>query len=394
MKKHSERKHAKLSASGADRWLNCTASVRLEEAFPRASSIYADEGTLAHEFGDYFLRWQNGEITQGRYMEAVAKLRKHELYNKEMDGEVGKYTTYVLEQFSELRRNDVFASLWVEARLDFSEYVPDGFGTGDAVLAADGILEIVDLKYGRGVEVSPTHNPQLMLYALGAYLENSLSYDIQTVKITVAQVRLNNISSFEFSASYLLEWAENEVRPKAKLAYNGEGETVAGDHCRWCSAKATCRAFAELANEAAKFDFADPATLTDEELITLFENAPKLSEWLKAVNAYMHDEALNGKKWAGYKMVEGSSKRRWGNEEEVIDELADLGFEPKDYLNTKLKGLKEIGDLMSRDAFDDRLKKHVVKPSGAPCLVSEDDKRPEIGVESAIRDFTEEDDLL
>lgn len=387
--KHKDRQHAKLSASGADKWLNCPVSVKLEEAYPSASSTYADEGTLAHEFGDIFLRWKNDEVTEGRYLERVAELRKNPLYYKGMESEVAKYTDYVLTQFMDAQILSDEAELWVERRLDFSKYVKEGFGTGDSTVLGGRLIEVVDLKFGQGVEVSAVENPQLKLYGLGALLEIGLM-NVDTVRLTIVQPRLNNISTFEISADALIEWAENEVRPKALLAYEGKGEAVAGKHCRWCNAKATCRAFAGLALEAAKHEFADPLTLDDAELLEAYEKGGYLAQWLKAVDDHLHETAKNGKKWAGYKLVEGKTKRKWGDAEAVIDALADFGLEPKDYLKPQeLKGITEVGDLVSVDYWQEQIAKHVIKPVGPPCLVKESDKRPALGVEQAKADFAE-----
>lgn len=388
-KGHSSRSHARLSASGSKRWLACTPSVKLEEKFKdRGISVFAQEGTLAHEFADYALRFFNDEITEGRYKEATDKLKKHDLFKREMPTEVDKYVTYVMEQMAEARKTVPDAKLMVEERLDFSHIVKNGFGTGDATIVSDNEMEVIDLKYGKGVRVDAENNSQLMLYGLGALRANELIYDITTVKLTIVQPRLNSISSWSISTEDLEKWAEDIVKPKAALAYEGKGEQVAGDHCRWCKAKAKCRAFADLNNQLAKLDFKLPELLTDEELITVYEGLPRLTDWANSIAAYLLDEAKQGNPIKGYKLVEGRSSRKWTDTDKVADVLLAEQFKEEEIYNTKLKGIGDISNLMSKDDFDDKLGAFVVKPSGKPTLVPETDKRPALGsAEQAKADF-------
>lgn len=391
-KGHSSRSHARLSASGSKRWLACTPSVRLEENFKdKGSSVFAREGTLAHEFSDYALRLLNDEITKGRYEEATAKLKKHELFTREMPAQVDKYVTYVTEQLAEARHKTPDAKLMVEERLDFSHIVKNGFGTGDATIVTDIEMEIIDLKYGKGVRVDAENNSQLMLYGLGALRANELIYDIETVKLTIVQPRLNFISSWIISTEDLERWAEEEVKPKAALAYEGKGEQVAGDHCRWCKAKAKCRAFADLNNQLAKLDFKLPELLTTEEIVMVYESLPRLTDYANSVAAYLKDQALQGNPVEGYKLVEGRSSRKWTDTELAADVLLAEGFKEEEIYNTKLKGIGDISGLMSKDDFDDKLGTFVIRPSGKPTLVPETDKRPAMGsAEQAKADFSEQ----
>ena len=234
--------HARLSASGAHRWMACTPSVKLEEQFPDKGSAYAAEGTLAHTMAETIIRYNNNEITKRAFSTRMNKIRKEELYGKDMEEYISDYAQNVWEIFNEAKASCPDAQLLPEQRLDFSEYVPDGFGTGDIVIIADDMVQVIDLKYGKGVGISAKENPQLRLYGLGAYLEHSMLYDIRRVKMTIIQPRLENISTEELSGEELLEWAEKEVRPKAELAMKGEGEYQTGEHCRFCKAKAVCRA--------------------------------------------------------------------------------------------------------------------------------------------------------
>jgi hypothetical protein len=369
--------HAKLSASGSAKWLNCTASARLESHFPNTSSTYADEGTLAHKFAEFELRFWRDEITEGRYNEALERLRKHELYTNEMPGEVAKYVDYVKERYAIALQKDEHAQIFFESVLDFSEFVPEGFGTVDVLIVGDGIMEVIDLKYGKGVAVEVAGNSQLMLYALGACEKYGIAYDFDRIDLAIIQPRLNSFSEWSTSFFYLYDWAEHNVKPAAYKAINGEGEPVAGEHCKWCKAKATCRAFANHAQEIVALDFAEPDTLTDEEVVKAFETIPLIQEWLKAVFEYMHREAHNGKKWPGYKLVHNAGKRYWKDEAGALETLKIYGFQSEQIANTKIKGIGDIANLVTVDFFEKKLLHRIGKGEGSPALVPDSDKRPE-----------------
>lgn len=382
MIKHIDRKHALLSASGASRWMNCTPSARLEETLPdKGTSVFAAEGTLAHEFGDLQLRFFNKEITKQKLNTELKKLRGHELYALEMEGEVEKYTSYVIEEFHSSKEG---AELMVERRLDFSHIVEDGFGTGDTTIAADDTLDVIDLKYGMGIKVYADHNEQLMLYGIGALRMVDLLYDIKTVRLHIVQPRLDHISVWEISAEELRAWGEEEVKVKANIAFKGEGEQIPGDWCKWCKVKPKCAALAKQSMSLAKFDFKDPSMLTDEEILEVKEKQELLVEWSKSVTEYMHKEAVGGKKWAGFKLVEGRSNRKWRSEEETAKFLKENGFEEKDFMQTKLKGITAVSKLAGKLELGDLME----KPQGAPTLVAETDPRSEMGgVAGAREDF-------
>lgn len=250
--------HALLGPSGAKRWMSCPPSARLEEQFPDSSSEYADEGTLAHSLAETILRYNNGEISKKAFSTRFNKIKADPQYNKEMQDYIEDYTQRVWEIASEMKASCPDALILFEQKLDFSEYVPDGFGRGDVVIVADDLVNVIDLKYGKGVGVSAEENPQLRLYGLGAYLEHSMLYDIRRIRMTIIQPRLENISTEELTAEELLTWVETEVRPKAALAYAGEGDFKVGDHCQFCKARKTCRARADHNLELTKFEFADP----------------------------------------------------------------------------------------------------------------------------------------
>jgi len=394
--KHSDRKHALLSASGASRWLNCPPSARLEEGYPDSTSEFAEEGTLAHEFGDAALQLANGTMTSKQYSDLTKKLRKHKLYSAEMPGEVEKYTDYVLEQFSAAKKNTPGAVLLVEEKVDFSEYVENGFGTNDASIIADDTLEIVDLKYGKGVPVYAKENPQGMLYAIGALHKYDLSYDIKNVKITIHQPRLNHVDSWTITADALHKWAEVKVKPAAELAYAGKGVQKAGAHCKWCKVKAECATLASYNLRIAKREFKneddtfkDPHLLTDAQLIDVYGKLDLLTEWAAAIKTHMLKTALDGKQWPGYKVVEGRSNHHWLNEDKVIERLKDEAFSDAQIFNKKLKGITDIEKTLGKATFEEIMAGLVGKPPGKPTFVKESDKRPAIGsTAEAIKDFS------
>lgn len=388
--KHSDRKHAILSASGASRWMNCTPSARIEERIKESRSIHADEGTLAHEFANIELEKHFERITQKEYNREIKKLRKHTLYYDGMEDEVAKYTEYVIEAFNVANQSSSGgATIQIEEKLDFSHIVEQGFGTGDSVIIADGVMEISDLKFGKGVKVFAEKNSQLMLYGLGALRIFDLAYDIQTVRLTIFQPRLDNVDSWDISVEDLHKWAEEEVKPKSELAYEGEGELKVGDWCKFCKAKAMCRAMAEHNLELAKHEFRDPHRLSEEEFLEIYSRIDMLVDWANSIGEFMLSEAISGKNWPGFKVVEGRANRKWSNEDQVIETLMNLGYSGPEYLKTSLKGIPEIEKLVGKTDFAPNLSSLVIKPQGAPTLVPESDKRPAMGIEQAKRDFGE-----
>jgi len=392
---HESRKHALLSASGASRWLNCTPSARLEEKFTESRSAYAEEGTLAHEFADLNLRWIFATTATDYKLrdKELAKLRKSLLYTDEMEAEVDKYITYVVETFNVARAKTKGAQLLIEQRLDFSHLVEKGFGTGDACIIADGVLDIIDLKYGKGVRVDADGNAQLMLYGSGALRAFEMMYDIHTVRLTIMQPRLDHVSTWEISTAELENWGQELVKPLAAQAYKGEGEQVAGEWCKFCKVKPMCKALAAKNMELAAFDFADPHLLNEKDLVGIFEQQPMLNDWVNAVASYLLSEAVKGKKWPGYKLVEGRSNRKIADPAKVIETLK-LNYSPDKFTTTTLKGLGDLEKLIGKGKFEPLLGQFIIKPPGAPTLVPVSDKRSELGgLERAVADFTDVTDL-
>lgn len=386
--KHTERAHALLSASGATRWMSCTPSARLEEKFEESStSSYAQEGTLAHEFADINLRWENNEITKGVYTSELKRLRTDKFYTDEMEEQVSKYVSIVMEMFTALKAEHPETELIVERRVDYSHLVEGGFGTGDACIVSKKMMVVADLKYGKGVRVDAENNPQLRLYGLGALRDFDLIHPIEKVRMVVIQPRLDHISEEEMLVSDLKAWGLNEVKPKAELAYKGLGSKKAGNHCKWCKVKAMCTTLADENLELAKHDFKKPDLLTDEQVVGIYKQLPMLVAWANSVSSYMLDQANKGKYYTGLKLVEGRSNRRWSSEEDVIKELDSLDIPKEDYTTQKLKGLGAIEKLVGREDFANKFSDLVIKPQGKPSLVPLDDKRPAMGIEQAKEDF-------
>lgn len=378
-------KHALLSASSAERWLNCTPSARLNEKYEDTTSPYAAEGTLAHEIGERLIRMglygpDSADIAE------FEELTKHELFYDGMIDEVEDYTNYVLEAYNEALSNTKDAVIFLEEKLDFSRYVPEGFGTGDCVIIADGEMEIIDLKFGKGVEVSPINNSQLKLYALGAYEKYGFIYGIEKITMTIAQVRLNNISSWTITADMLEEWAEKELKPKAETAYKGKGETIPGDWCTFCKVRHACRARAEMNLGIFEKFNKDPKLLNDKEIAEILGQASSIQKWAKEMQDYALDEALKGTKYPGFKLVEGRSNRRIDDEDALVKRLIKEGYkEDKIYKPKALEGITNLEKLVGKKKFAAISEGLISKPPGKPTLVTEDDKRSEL--DSAEEDF-------
>ena len=382
---HSSRGHARLNASSSHRWMMCPPSVKLSEQFPDKTSVYAEEGTFLHELSELKLHQFLKDMEQSDIDAQYADHRDNEFYTDEAESVTDEYVAFCIETIEAVRASCPDPLIMVEHRLDYSEYVPDGYGTGDLVIVADGIIEVIDFKGGRGVRVDATRNSQLMLYGLGALLEFDPLYDIKSVRMTIVQPRLSNTSSFEIAADELLKWAENAVRPKALQAANGEGELCAGEHCRFCKARYTCRTRSEYHMQLARRNFKEPDLLTDDEVAEILPVADSLNNWVQDLLAYATQQALDGKSWPGYKLVAGRSNRKYSSEAEVIKAATDAGY--TDIYKTSLLGVGDLEKRMGRKAFRDILGKYVIKPTGAPTLVPDSDlRKPYTDAASAFND--------
>ncbi|CDQ17969.1 DUF2800 domain-containing protein [Halobacillus karajensis] len=391
MSGHAQREHAILSASGASRWMACSPSAQLEEQYEEQSSVFAEEGTAAHELAEDYLKREVGEIAKGTFTRRLNKMKKNnEHYSQAMFDYVENYATIVMEHISDLKKHSSDVLVLLEERLDFSRWVPQGFGTGDVVLVAEETLEVIDLKYGKGVAVSAENNPQMRLYALGALNQFEMLYDIHKVRMTIVQPRLDSVSTDEIDAADLLKWADETVKPKADKAIEGEGQFQAGSHCRFCKAKSECRARAEANLEMAKFDFQDPPLLSHEEIAEILPKADELQKWAKDIQSHALDQAeRHGVKYPGYKLVEGRSNRKYTDEKAVIKTLKDNGVSEEDIFEKKVRGITKMEKAIGKKPFSEYLADYVIKPAGKPTLVPESDKRPEINsIDSAKADFS------
>lgn len=381
--------HAKLSASGSKKWLNCPGSVKLEAEFPDAISEYAAEGTTAHALGEAKLNLAMKIISRVGYHKQTANLD----VNADMEEYTDGYRDFVLERFNEALRSSRDAILAIERRLDFSTYVPNGFGTGDAVIISTGAIEIIDLKYGRGVPVSAENNSQLRLYALGALDYYDYLYDIKIVTMTIYQPRIDNISTETLSVEELHKWSE-EVKAKAELADNADNlECIAGKHCDdgFCKARPICRAYAEQKQKLAVYDFKPPEKLSADEIAEIIDQADSLCKWAKLIKDYALNQAVNnGVKFPGFKLVEGRSNRTYTDEKKIADILIKNGYSENDVYSKKLKGITEMSKLLGKKKFDELIGKLVIKPQGSPTLVGIEDNRAEINsVQQTREDFKE-----
>lgn len=386
--------HAILSPSGASRWLVCTPSARLEAEFPDQAGDPGKEGTLAHTLGELIIRRMLSLINENAYFSELSKIKKSNLFAVEMLAYMEDYATYVVEQFNAARAHTKDAVIYLEQKLDLTAYIPEGFGTGDTVIIADRVLDITDLKYGKGVPVNAFENKQMMLYGLAAYLEYRHLYSIDTVRMTIYQPRLDSISIYELPVKELLAWADAELRPSAKLAFEGKGEYVPSEQCRFCRAKAVCKANAEFQLELAKHEFKESPLLSDEAVADILSRAAAFKSWVKAVEENALQQAIAGKKWPGYKIVEGRSNRKYSNEVAVELVLREHGFTMEDIFDPpKVKGLTKLQGSIGKTDFNKYLSDLIVKPVGSPTLVPVTDKRPEMDSnEAAKADFAMDDE--
>jgi len=359
-------KHAVLSASSSHRWLNCSPSARLEQEFEDRETEAAAEGTAAHALCEHKLR-------RALKMQSRKPISKYDC--EEMDTHTDNYVQFVLETIAQAKEHCADPIINIEQRLDFSCYVPHGFGTGDCIIIADKTLHIIDFKYGQGVLVEAEQNPQMMLYALGALRIYDTLYDIEDVAMTIYQPRRENISTWTITVSNLLSWAENELVPKAKLAFDGKGEYMPGPWCTFCKAAVKCRARAEEKLALAQYEFAQPPLLTDAEIEEILGKLDDLTRWADEIKSYAQDAALNhGKQWHGYKVVEGRSVRKYSDEEAVIEAANAAGYH--DIFRKTLLPITEMEKLMGKQEFAEVLSGLIIKPAGKPTLVPITDKRP------------------
>lgn len=373
-----EKQHAVLSASSSARWIACPPSAKLNAQAGSTSSSYARQGTDAHALCEY-------KVLKALGRSARDPTEDMEWFDEEMDLCSDQYCAFVLEQLQEAKHYCKDPRVLVEQRLDFSRWVPEGFGTGDCLIIADRLLQVIDFKYGVGVPVDADHNPQMMCYGLGALDTYDGIYDIREIRMTIFQPRLNNLSAFTMSKEDLLQWADETLRTAAELAIQGKGEFHAGDHCRFCAVKATCRKRAEYNLELARYDFRMPDELTPEEIAAILPRMKDLTSWASDVKDYALQSALSGTQYPGYKVVEGRSSRKYTDENAVAQAASGAGYDPWE---KKLLGITAMTSLMGKKKFEEILGGLVTKPPGKPTLVPDTDKRPALN--TAENDFKEE----
>ena len=387
--------HALLSASSSKQWLHCTPSARLQEQFPNESSVYAAEGTFAHKVCEYKVK---------KYMkERVKRPQSEEYYTEEIDQITDVYAEFVISVIEEMKRNGCEPLVMVEEKVDYSHIAPSGFGIADMLIIGKDengkdVLHIADFKTGQGVFVDADHNSQMMLYALGGLAAYGYIYDIEIVRMSIIQPRLDNISTFECTREELEDWGES-IRETAKLAYEGKGEQKPGDWCRFCRAKPVCKACKDEALSLCREEFLDldEGALSDEagtsskvdmsepvfkkpglvpisELAQLLPTLNRISSWIESVFAFISSEAINhGVPIPGYKVVEGRSKRVFTDTKDVVDTAVANGY--TDIYKKQLITLTEFEKMMGKKKFAELLGKYVTKPPGKLSLVPESDPR-------------------
>lgn len=369
--------HALLSASSAHRWLHCTGSPLLEKEFPDTTSVYAQEGTLAHELCELKLKKYTTVMPKGTYTRAHNKIMKSELWQNEMEGTSETYLEYVKEIMLSC---EIAPAVLIEKRVDFSRYVPEGFGTADCLILAGETLHVVDYKHGKGVVVDADHNPQMMLYALGAMSELSLLYRFKFVHMTIVQPRVNNISEFTMTADELTEWGESVVKPKAEAAMSGKGEFEAGDWCRFCRAKQQCKTRYE-SNDSLYSELSaqhDPRLITLTELGDYLKRGKDMAAWLEDMREYALSESLAGADVPGWKAVEGRGSRVFTDTDEAVDTLVKNGIDESVLYERRVLTLAQMEKAVGKKAFGELVGDLVVKNPGKPTLVENSDKRPRI----------------
>ena len=371
--------HAILSASSSHRWLHCLPSARLELEFENTNGEAAKEGTAAHALSEHKLK---------KALRIRSKRPTSEYDSDEMEECTDADVDFIMEQVELARKSCTDPIVLIEQRLDFSCYVPDGFGTGDCVIISDDRLHIVDFKYGMGVLVDAEDNPQMKLYALGALEIYDSLYDIKEISMTIFQPRRENVSTWTVPVEELKAWAEEELKPKAAKAYQGEGEYMPGPWCTFCRASTRCRARADENLKLAQMEFKMPPLLTDSEIEEVLTILPDLTKWANEITAYATDAAVNhGKEWHGFKVVEGRSVRKYKDENAVAEKAVISGY--KDIYRKSLIPMTEMQKLMGKTKFEEILGNLIYKPPGKPTLVPNSDKRPAMNVADAKNEFNE-----
>lgn len=391
MNQHQDRAHALLSASGSSRWMSCTPSAKFEEQFPSEESEYAKEGTFAHELSELLISFKMGWLNEFRYKDKLRPFLSNAFYSAELRGYCDDYAAYVMEQFAVAQAVDKNAVLLLEQQFDLSEFIPEGFCTSDVTIYTYGYGHTIDLKFGKGLAVSAIDNSQMHIYSIGGLEEAEMIFPIKRWKQTIYQPRIENFSHNEVMAADLKAWASDVLKPAAAIAFAGEGEFAAGSHCRFCRAKAVCRANMLFNMEVAKYDFADANVLKPDEIADLLLRTPNFINWANSINEYALREAKKGMKWPGMKLVAGRSNRSYTDPAKVESVLVKEGYLKEEiYKPFEILNISTMEAVLSKNTFAELLSPLVMKAPGAPTLVPLSDKRPEYrSAASAAEDFAE-----
>lgn len=369
---HASRAHALLSASSAARWLVCPPSAVAAAAYPRQESEYAQEGTQAHEVAEWMACYGDAEVEDPNI-------------TPEMIACAEGYRDYI----QELKTTDD-AVVLLEQRVDFSPWVPDGFGTCDCVILQGETMDIIDYKYGKGVAVSAERNPQMMLYALGALNDFGVAYDVQKIRMHIYQPRINNVSTYETTVADLIAWGDETVKPTAAIAAKGKGDYKPGEHCRFCPHAGKCRELTKVCTEyVGKMKV---PCLAPWEIADVLQMEPTISIWLKRVKEQALTTMMEGGEIPGYKVVAGRGSRTWADEIEVARELEKQGISRDQYTETKILSVAQMEKALGgKKKFNDMIGGHVLSVAGSPTIAPATDKRPAYDRDADIKKAFEEE---
>lgn len=387
------RTHAILAPSAASRWLTCSKSARLEEKLADTQSDYADEGTLAHSLAELLILDKLSKIKQDEFYWKLAEVESNEYYNTDMLEYCSDYADFIMERYNEALSHTKDAKILTEIEIDLSHYIPESWGHLDVGIISDNMVDIIDLKYGKGVPVDAADNKQMMVYALGFILKYEDFYSMKTVRMTIYQPRIDNITVYEISVAELKKWAKSVLVPRAKLAFEGGDNFVVGDHCRFCKFRVRCKAHADYNLQLAQHEFAEPFELTDQDIADILKQSGMFKNWIAALEGYALDQAVkHGKKWPGFKLVQGRSNRKYTDEEKIEKSLLKAKVPLEDiYKPKKLFGIIELTKRIGKAYYAKYVEKFVVKPPGKPCLTTLDDQRPEYSsLQQAQEDFKDD----
>jgi hypothetical protein len=376
--------HAKLSASGSDRWMNCTPSIAFEAQFPESpNTSHSERGSFGHCIFENELSFYLGQQVK----DLPENLLRYD--SPELREQVKIAVQFSIELIEKVRAETNTATIAVEQRVDFSKWVPEGFGTADLLIIADGTAFVIDLKLGQGIRVVAQDNSQLRLYSVGVLNTFGSLFEIDQIEMIIVQPPLNNISRETLTTKELLTWVETEVEPKAKLAWAGEGDFVPGDHCRWCRGKAQCPARNESNLALARHDFAEPASMSDLEIAEVLVKAQQLHAWVRDLEEFAYSQAMSGRTWPGFKLVEARGSRKFKDVTAAAQALIDAGISNDDIFERNLRSLTGLETKLGKNKFAQLLGDLVAKTNGKPTLVPVDDKRPEFyPLAAAAADFS------